>query len=446
MSHLPITPLEPWHAQKLGLSPSQRPTAEHLSPYQLKRLNATLADAAEKSPFYRKQWSGGGIPRLLSLNELRRLPFTTPEDLRRAGLDFMAVSQSRVARVVTLHTSGTTGDPKRIFFSDADLERTIDFFRHGLAAMASPGQRLLILLPGQVPHSAANLLKEAAARMAVDAVVHGLVADPAETIATICEEKINSLAGIPVQVLSLARHPESRRIPAGQLTSVLLSTDYVPRAIVAALKSQWGCDVFQHYGMTEMGFGAAMSCAAHQGYHLREADLLFEIIHPVTGEPLPDGRMGEIVFTTLNHRAMPLIRYRTGDMAAILTDPCPCGSVLRRMAWVQGRNQEKIRLSDGIVLDLKSLDEALFAVAGVINFQVALKCRNATDYLSVTLHSHRHGSDICRHAADALSRIPAIRAAQANQTLALDAVEIDRGMGPSDAVVKRTIRDQREVE
>jgi phenylacetate-coenzyme A ligase PaaK-like adenylate-forming protein len=110
---------------------------------------------------------------------------------------------------------------------------------------------------------------------------------------------------------------------------------------VELIERAWGCEVFEHYGMTEMGLGGAMACEAHDGYHPREADLLFEIVDPRTGAPLPDGEYGEIVFTTLTRTAMPLVRYRTGDMSRFIPGPCPCGSVLKRLARVADRKAAK---------------------------------------------------------------------------------------------------------
>ena len=92
-----------------------------------------------------------------------------------------------------------------------------------------------------------------------------------------------------------------------------------------------------HYGMTETGLGGAVSCSSHAGYHIREADLYFEIIDPETGQRQPDGKRGEIVFTTLNRRGMPLIRYRSGDISQILVQKCPCGSIIRRFGNIEDR-------------------------------------------------------------------------------------------------------------
>ncbi len=122
----------------------------------------------------------------------------------------------------------------------------------------------------------------------------------------------DSLVGLPGQVLALVRHPAAIMLPPGRIRSVLLSADYVPDAVVREIGRVWGCPVFNHYGMTEMGLGGGVDCRALTGYHLREADLYFEIVDPVDGRPLPEGESGEVVFTTLTRRGMPLIRYRTG--------------------------------------------------------------------------------------------------------------------------------------
>jgi phenylacetate-coenzyme A ligase PaaK-like adenylate-forming protein len=125
------------------------------------------------------------------------------------------------------------------------------------------------------------------------------------------------------------------------MRTVLLTAEYVSDEALAYVKDAWQCEAFEHYGMTEMGLGGAMSCAAHIGYHPREADMIFEIIDPDSGEPLPEGEPGEVVFTTLTRTAMPLIRYRTGDISRWIPGACPCGSVLKRLDRVRDRRVVK---------------------------------------------------------------------------------------------------------
>jgi len=121
----------------------------------------------------------------------------------------------------------------------------------------------------------------------------------------------------------------------------LLSAEYVSQEAVAFIEAQWNCQVFEHYGMTEMGLGCAVSCPTHEGYHVRESDLYLEIIDPKTGKPVADGVWGEVVFTTLTRRAMPFIRYRTGDISRWIEEPCGCGSKLKRLDKVHDRKMKK---------------------------------------------------------------------------------------------------------
>ena len=88
------------------------------------------------------------------------------------------------------------------------------------------------------------------------------------------------------------------------------------------MSSAFSCPVFTHYGMTEMGYGGGVECAALNGYHMREEDLYTEIIDPITRKNVPEGNYGEVVFTTFRREVMPLIRYRTGDIAGFLPKNC----------------------------------------------------------------------------------------------------------------------------
>lgn len=371
-----ITPLEDWIRRRIGLRSGAPLTRPVLEAYQLARLRETVACVRVRNPFYRERFKAlpEGFPHRLA--DMAQAPFATADDLRQDPMAFLCVSQSQVARAVTLRTSGTTDRPKRLFFTEADLERTIDFFHHGMSTLVKPGWRVLILMPGELPGSVGDLLVKGLARMDVTGIVHGLVTDPEKTLRKIVDFEIDSLVGLPVQVLGLARNDGAARLPAGRIKSVLLSADYVPDAVVSAIGKAWGCPVFSHYGMTETGLGGGVECEALEGYHLREADLLFEIIDSETGQPAAHDAPGEVVITTLTREAMPLVRYRTDDLAAWLSGACPCGSVLRRMGKVSGRRASDIRLGDDTRLHLPTLDEAVFAVDGVLDYRVEIRSAN----------------------------------------------------------------------
>ncbi len=155
-----ITPLEGWIAGKIGYPAGGPPlTRQAIEAWQLERLRETVGLAVRRSSFY-----GGRLPKLKDgglsrIEDMAGLPFTTAEDIRQNPLRFLCVSQDQINRVVTLPTSGTTGEPKRIFFTLEDRELTVDFFSHGMSTLTAPGDRVLILLPGERPGSVGNCSK-----------------------------------------------------------------------------------------------------------------------------------------------------------------------------------------------------------------------------------------------------------------------------------------------
>lgn len=362
----PLTPLQPWIAGKIGCVPDAF-NRHTLATYQLRQLRQTVARCRARSPFYRQQLAP--FPETpTSLQAWQTYPFTTAEDLRQNPLSFLCVSQSDIERVVTLDTTGTSGPPKRLCFSAADQELTRDFFQVGMSTFTAPGDRVLILLPCERPGSVGDLLAQSLDRLGAHSIRHGLAYDVAETQRVLHKSRANVVVGVPIQVLALVRTAGSVQQPQPRLKSVLLTTDHVPDAIVQAVEAAWGCTVYNHYGMTEMGLGGAVECQARSGYHLREADLYVEIVDPLTGAPLPDGETGEIVFTTLTRTAMPLLRYRTGDISRFLPEPCPCGSQLHRLEKVRYRWPNRLPMGHDQFLTMADLDEALFALDDVLDF------------------------------------------------------------------------------
>lgn len=437
-----LTPLEPWIKSKIGLPATEQLTRPILESYQLRKLQDTIEHARRHSPFYRQLLESCGDP--CSLAELARFPFTFPTDLQEDELRFLCVSRDKIERVVTLRSSGTTAPAKRLHFTAEELELTIDFFRHGMATLVEPGSRVLILMPGEIPGSVGDLLVKGLQRMDVTGIVHGPVRDARETLAEIAASQIDSLVGLPGQVLALARNPAAAFLRKKGIRSVLLSADYVPDAVVREIGHVWGCPAFNHYGMTEMGLGGGVDCLALTGYHLREADLYFEIVDPVAGRPIPDGETGEVVFSTLTRRGMPLIRYRTGDLARFLPGPCPCGTVLRRLSHVRGRLSGRVRINDGLWLDSSDLDEALYPLPALIDYQAELIYEEGLDTLALTLHMcDTAGGNEVRSARTALERVPAVRTALAGGYLRLGSIRFGGVNPPSTGMVKKTIIDNR---
>ena len=367
-----ISPVEPWVARQTGLRGGLTP--DTLLRWQLDRLGEAVAHARSHSRFYRSL-PAADAP--WSLEDLARLPFTWPADLAREPQAFLAVPPSDVARVTTLTSSGSTGPKKRIFFTAQDLERTVGFFADGMTTLVDPGEDTLILMSDATEHSIARLLQTALERIGVAGRIGAPGWGVAETLAA--AGRARCIVGLPAELLYLCRTD-----PGLRPRSVLLSADYAPRSVIAAIERTWGCQVLTHYGLTEAGFGWAVQCGAREGHHLRAVDLLLEIVDPDTGARLAPGQPGEIVLTTLRNEAMPLLRYRTGDLGRLLDGPCRCGGVTPRLGRVEGRLAGHLPLGRGAGLSIHLLDEAVFALPAVRGFEAE---RLGTDRLRLTLNA-----------------------------------------------------------
>jgi len=356
------TPLEDWIVGRTGIDERSR---EKLEEYQLARIRETLEYAKARSRFYRGRLEAIKPEDIVGKASLWKIPFTFPKDLQRDPFGFLCVPQSEISRVVTLRSTGTSGTEKRIFFTEDDLEKTIEFFIYGMGGLVGKADRVLVLLPGPVYGSIGDLLKKALERIGIACFVHGVVTDIEETAGEIADKEISCLVGIPSQVLRLSR--EKNGLFRSRIKSVLLSTDYVPEALIRELTEECGCKVFTHYGMTEMGYGGGVECEALCGYHMREAELFFEIVDPSSGLLVPDGTPGEIVFTTLDRKAMPLIRYRTGDIASFSPSPCPCETFLKTIRRVSTRLENMIRIGENSFC-LSELDELILPFREVTDY------------------------------------------------------------------------------
>ena len=333
--------LDIWTAEKVN---NANLTREDIDKYQLEKLKETFKMATAKSPYYAELYKDC---RLGSMEDFKKLPFTTPADVCEHGLDMLCVPQGEISRIVTMDTSGTTGKPKRIYFTEADQELTVDFFHHGMKLIVDETDVFMILMPCQRPGSIGVLLKEALERSGVKVVPYGLPngQDTDEILKIMEGESVTSCVALATQLVSIAEKAMEYNTSGKPLNipmrSVLLSAEYISEENRRIISAAWDCRIFEHYGMTEMGLGCAVHCPELDGCHIRETDLYIEIIDPETGKVLPDGEEGEIVFTTLTRKGMPFIRYRTGDWSSIMKGSCKCGSVLKRLTRVGDRGLKK---------------------------------------------------------------------------------------------------------
>ena len=322
-------------------------TRESLEALQLKKLNAILRREKERGGFYRD------LPeRLESLEELRTLPFTTEEDLAHHAPGLLLCSQAEIRRVLSDATSGTTGAAKRVFYTQRDCENTVQLFMAGLGELIFPGGVTMICFPFSGPSGLGEMIAEAVSRLGARPLKIGAGLCYGEYASVMERERPDTFVGMPVQLLSILR-----MCGKGSLRRALVSGDACPEAVLRACEKLLGSRLFPHYGSREMALGGAICCPAHAGMHLRENHVIAEIVDD-NGRVLPPGETGELVITTVGMEAMPLIRYRTGDVTRILKEPCPCGSPVLRLDRVRRR-------SGGLCAE--DLDEILLEDRGIVD-------------------------------------------------------------------------------
>lgn len=361
MEQIPVSVLDSWIGRKHFSS--EQLSREQLVEYQIKKISETIKMAKENSAFYKKKYKDLPLPETMA--DFEKYPLMDGEDLVRNGTKMLCVSQRDIQRVVTLSTSGTTRNPKRIYFTQQDQELTIDFFAYGMEQVTAQGERVAICLPWKSEGCVGDLLMRGLKRRGIQGVGIGLIEQLPEAAECMIKNNTQAAVAIPTQLLALIEYAKRQNMKL-PLARVLTSTDLLSDSVRKRLEV-FGLEVFDHLGMTECGLGVALECKAHQGMHIRENDLYLEVVD-FYGNPMPDGKFGELVMTTLTRDGMPLIRYRMGDRARILPGNCSCKSVLRRVE-VTGRLGERTFRGWGI----RQWDEFLFSFPEILDYQLVQK-------------------------------------------------------------------------
>ncbi len=349
------------------------------------RLAWALAHAYEGSPFFRARFESAGItPRdVRGPEDLRRLPFTTKDDLRDAyPFGWAAVPLERVARIHA--SSGTTGKRTVAYYTAADLaDWTECFARCYRLAGVGPGDRVQVT-PGYGLWTAGVSFQAGAERAGAMAVPVGpgnvdlqleLMRDLQTTVLT----ATSSFA------LLLGEEVERRGLRGELALCVgIFGSERWGAAMRRRIDALLGLESFDVYGLTELyGPGMGIDCREHAGIHYWDDYFLVELIDPATGEPAAPGAVGEIVLTTLRKEAMPLLRYRTRDLTRLLPEPCPCGSPYPRFDRLSGRSDDMVKVR-GVALYPSQVDALLSRIDGVSSeYQLVIRRQAGRDELTL---------------------------------------------------------------
>jgi len=347
-----------------------RPVIRNL---QLDSFREVVRYAAQRQAFFRRKLREHGIaPERVRRPEDLGSIFTTPEDLRQLPAEDFLCREPQLV----FETTGTSGGPKRVYFTYDELEFIA---RYEAAALwengVRPGDRVVCAFDaGYWISSWVTFL--ACKRMGVFCSAIGKP-HPRELYSRLPLYKYNVMAADPTWLVSLSEIAEKEG--AFPFKLILAAGDRMTEVSRRYVERLWKCPVVLGYGSTEQGGGTGMECLRREGYHLDEYNFLFEIV-----DPDPAG-YGELVVTTLSRRTMPLIRYRVHDVTRFLEEPCPCTATICRIARIQGRRDEMVVMGAGNMYP-EIFERVLHGVEGVSdNWQVAVRQEGLHDILEFRL-------------------------------------------------------------
>ncbi len=310
------------------------PTREGLSKYVLGKLKQVTGYAYGSSNFYGDLFRAKGIipDAINDLNAFSKVPFTFTEDILKNPYLFLCVSQGDVLRGFTVET--LEGEMKQVFFTRDDLERVVDSISSVFDSIGvTPNGHVAIVFPSENEWGIPDLISKAAKKSRGNATLVD-VPDLEKQISQIEELKPEIIIGSAQQLFFLSAVLQRRGRPLGASPkAVIASHGCVPYILTEKAKAMidrsWN-NLFEYFGITEMGFTVSFDCRVHNGLHLNEVDIYAEVVDPESGEPKAPGEKGELVLTNLSSRAMPILRYRTGYLSSIIEEPCSCGDTLTR--------------------------------------------------------------------------------------------------------------------
>lgn len=336
-----------------------RPALERL---QLTRLQETVQRVA-RVPFYQRQFAAREVQDIQSLADVRRLPFTTSADLRAnypAGL-----LATPLDHAVRLHTSsGTTGKPKALYFSRQDVDNAAELIARCLVMSGMNSGDVLQNIMTYGLFTGALVMHYGAEKVGCLVIPAG-PGNSERQLMLMQDFGTTALHVTPSYALYFADFLEKKAIDPRRdlrLRRAFVGAEPYTEATRCKIEEALGLQVFNSYGLSEMnGPGVAFECPHKSGMHLWEDHYLLEVVHPETGEPLPDGESGELVLTTLCREAMPLLRYRTRDITAVIPGPCACGRTHRRISRITGRSDDML-IVRGVNIYPQQIESVLMAM------------------------------------------------------------------------------------
>jgi phenylacetate-CoA ligase len=345
--------------------PAEALPREELLSLQARRLKETVARVA-RVPHYREALAAARVTpeSIRSVDDVRRLPFTVKDDMRRNyPLGLLAVPRAEVARIHG--SSGTTGKPTFVAYTRHDLEVWAGLVARFLTAGGLRPEHTVHVAFGYGLFTGGFGLHYGIERVGA-AVVPAAGGNTPRQVQLILDLSAEVLVCTPSYALHIGEVMQAQGLRPDQIPLRFGHFGAEPWTdeLRVELERSLGILAFNNYGLSEViGPGVAGDCWLRQGMHISEDHFLVECVDPETLEPLPDGEVGELVFTPLTKEAMPLLRYRTRDLASLDHRPCPCGRTGARMSRVKGRSDDMLIIR-GVNVFPSQVEEALLRAEG----------------------------------------------------------------------------------
>jgi phenylacetate-CoA ligase len=357
-----------------------------LETLQLERLRSTLSRVYDNVPTYREKFDAAGFhpDALRSLADLAAVPFTVKDDLRAAYPYGMFAAPMR--EIVRVHSSsGTTGQVTVVGYTRGDIERWGDLMARTLVCAGATPDDIVQVSYGYGLFTGGLGVHYGSERLGcVTIPISG--GNTKRQVQVMKDFGVTILAATPSYALLLGETALEMGIDVRDLPlrAGVFGAEPWSENMRTQLEETLGVLAIDIYGLSEvLGPGVAAECAEKHGLHVNEDHFIIEIVDPETLQPVPDGEMGEVVFTTITKEGIPVIRYRTRDISRIIPGPCACGRTFRRMQRVTGRTDDMLIIR-GVNVFPSQIEQVLTGVPGVApHYQVVLTKRGSLDHVEV---------------------------------------------------------------
>lgn len=369
---------------------------QQLEALQVEKLRRTI-DICLQSPFYKRVLGERGITSdtIKTIDDVRRLPFTTKQDLRE-NYPFGLVGGNMKDAIRIHSSSGTTGNPTVVTYSRHDIESWANMIARSMYMVGCRDTDVFQNSSGYGMFTGGLGFQYGAEKLGAT-TVPAAAGNSKRQIMFIRDFGTTCLHAIPSYAIRLAEvfHEEGIDPRSTKLHTLFIGaephTDEQRRRIERLL----GVKAYNSFGMTEMnGPGVAFECQEQNGMHLWEDNYIVEIIDPDTLEPVPDGEIGEMVLTTLDRTMMPILRYRTHDLTRILPGDCPCGRTHRRIDRIKGRTDDMFIIK-GVNVFPMQVEKILVKYPGLgSNYLITLDSEGDNDVMTVDVELDGLNTDV----------------------------------------------------